>query len=97
MVEDVLIKVGEFIYVVDFVVLDTEVVMSPKNEIPVILGRPCLATSNAFINCEDWKMKLTFGNIMMEGNVFNLQKQPMGFDDIEHFTLQWVEDFSFGE
>jgi len=38
MVKDILIKVGEFIFSVNFVVLETEVVMSPKNEISVILG-----------------------------------------------------------
>jgi len=37
MVEDVLIKVREFIYPVDFVVLEAEVVVSPENEISVIL------------------------------------------------------------
>ena len=96
LIEDVLVKVGDFIYLVDFVVLETEVMVSPENEIPVILGRPFLATCNAIINCKDGKMKLTFGHMTMEVNVFNLQKQPTGFDDIEHSTLHWVEDFSCG-
>ena len=51
LVEDVLIKVGEFILLVDFVVLETEVVVSPENEIPVILGQTFLATSNTPFNC----------------------------------------------
>jgi len=38
MIEDVLIKVGEFIFLVDFVVLKTEVMKSSENETPVILG-----------------------------------------------------------
>ena len=38
MVEDVFIKTREFIFSVDFVVLETEVVLSPENKIPVILG-----------------------------------------------------------
>jgi len=97
LIEDVLVKVGDFIYPVDFVVLETEVVVSPENEIPVILGRPFLATCNALINCKDGKMKLTFGNMTMEVNVFNLQKQPMGFDDIEHSTLYLVEDLACEE
>ena len=67
-------------------VLETEVVVSPENTISVILGLPFLATCNALINCKDGKMKLTFGNMTMEVNVFNLQKQPMGFDDIKHST-----------
>jgi len=50
-IEDVLIKVEEFIFPLYIVVLETEVVISPKNEIPVILGQLFLATSNALVNC----------------------------------------------
>ena len=39
-VEDVLIRVGEFIYPVDFVVIKTETVSNFASQIPVILGRP---------------------------------------------------------
>ena len=46
-VEDVLIKVSDFIYPVDFVILETELVANPKSHIPVILGRPFLAIANA--------------------------------------------------
>ena len=35
--------------------------------------------------------------MMMELNLFNLQKQPMDFDDVEHLTLNWVGDFFWGE
>jgi len=92
LIEDVLVKVGDFIYPINFLVLKTEVTMSPENKIPVILGQPFVATCNALINCKVGKMKLTFGNMTMETNVFNLQKQPMGFDDIKHSILHWVED-----
>ena len=51
MVEDVLIKVGNFIFLVDFVILETEPISNPKGQILVILGRPFLATANAEINC----------------------------------------------
>ena len=49
-VEDVLVKVDKFYYPVDFVVLDTEPVVEGTNHVPIILGRPFLATSNAIIN-----------------------------------------------
>ena len=45
-VEDVLVKVDKFYYPVDFVVLDTEPVVEGTNHVPIILGRPFLATSN---------------------------------------------------
>ena len=49
-VEDVLIQVDKFHYPVDFVLLDTEPVAVGANHVPIILGRPFLATSNAIIN-----------------------------------------------
>ena len=49
-IEDVLIQVDRFYYPVDFVVLDTEPVAVGPNHVPIILGRPFLATSNAIIN-----------------------------------------------
>ena len=45
-VEDVLVKVDKFYYPVNFVVLDTEPVAEGTNQVPIILGRPFLATSN---------------------------------------------------
>ena len=49
-IEDVLIQVDKFYYPVDVFVLDTEPVAVGPNHIPIILGRPFLATSNAIIN-----------------------------------------------
>ena len=49
--EDVLIQVDKFYYIVDFVVLYTEQVVVGANYMPIILGRPFLATSNAINNC----------------------------------------------
>ena len=52
-VEDVLVKVDKFYYLVDFVVLDTEPIESGPNHVPIILGRPFLATANAIINFQN--------------------------------------------
>ena len=65
-VEDVLVKVHKFYYPVDFVVLDIEPVATGANYVPIILGRPLLATSNAIINCRNGIMQLTFDNMTME-------------------------------
>ena len=96
-VEDVLIKLGAFIFPVDFVVLEIEGTLGAENEILVILVRPFLPTTNALIKCRDRKLTLTFGNTTIELNGFNLQKQPVGFDDIDHQSLNWVSDLAFGE
>ena len=76
-VEDVLIQVDKFYYPVDFVVLDIELVAVGANFVPIILGRPFLATSNAIINCRNGVMQLTFGNITLELNIFHLSKKHM--------------------
>ena len=55
-VEDVLVKVDKFYYTVDFVVLDTEPIANGPNHVPIILGRPFLATTNAIINCRNGVM-----------------------------------------
>ena len=76
-IEDVLIQVDRFYYPVDFVVLDTEPVAVGPNHVPIILGRPFLATSNAIINCRNGVMQLTFGNMTLELNIFHLGKRHM--------------------
>ena len=52
-IEDVLVRVDKFIYLVDFIVLETEPIANECKQIPVILGRPFLATANALINCKN--------------------------------------------
>ena len=81
-VEDVLVKVDKFYYPVDFVVLDTERVARGTNQVPIILGRPFLATSNAIINCRNGVMQLTFGNMTLELNIFHfINKQKPAEDE----------------
>jgi hypothetical protein len=79
-VEDVLIKVDKFYFPVDFIVLDTELVQVIGIEIPVIpviLGQPFLATTNALINCRSGVMKISFGNMTVELNIFTLENNHL--------------------
>ncbi|RVW72101.1 hypothetical protein CK203_054774 [Vitis vinifera] len=75
MIEDVLVQVDKFYYLVDFVVLDTDPVVKGTNYVPIILGRPFLATSNVIINYRNEVMQLTFGNMTLELNIFHLYKK----------------------
>ena len=75
--EDVLIQVDKFYYLVEFFVLDTEPVAEGANYVPIILGRPFLATSNAIINYQNGVIQLTFGNMTLELNIFHLSKKHM--------------------
>ena len=67
----------KFYYPVDFVVLDMEPIVVGANYVPIILGRPFLATSNAIINCRNGVMQLTFGNMTLELNIFHLGTKHM--------------------
>ena len=62
-VEDVLVKVDNLYYPVDFVVLDIEPMAESTHEVPIILGGPFLATANVIINFRNGIMQLTFGNM----------------------------------
>ena len=81
-VKDVLIKVDAFYFPVDFVVLDTEPALNTSTQIHVILGRHFLATSNALINCRSGVMKISFGNMTIELNIFDISKQVPENEDI---------------
>ncbi|XP_075102674.1 uncharacterized protein LOC142177530 [Nicotiana tabacum] len=52
--DDVLIQVGKFVFPADFVIFDCKV----DEEIPIILGRPFLATGRALIDCETGELKM---------------------------------------
>ena len=80
-VEDVLVKVDKFYYPMDFVVLNTEPVAGGTNQVPIILGRPFLSTSNAIINCRNGVMQLTFGNMTLELNIFHFSNKQKPAED----------------
>ncbi|KAI9186935.1 hypothetical protein LWI28_022453 [Acer negundo] len=89
-VEDVLVQVDKFIYPVNFIVLDTQPVVNGCKPIPAILGCPFLATSNALINCKNGIMYLSFENMTLELNVFNMCKQPRDEENESEMPSQWT-------
>ncbi|XP_009801875.1 uncharacterized protein [Nicotiana sylvestris] len=65
--DDVLVQVGKFVFPADFVILDCQV----DEEIPIILGRPFLATGRALIDCEIGELKMRLND---EKVIFNVQQ-----------------------
>jgi len=88
-----LVQVDKFIYLMNFIVLDTQPVET-CNLIPVILGCLFLATSNTFINCRNGVMKLSFGNMTLEMNILNICKQSGDDNDLQEvgFIEKLVHD-----
>ncbi|XP_057719446.1 uncharacterized protein LOC130933854 [Arachis stenosperma] len=65
-VENLLVKIGEFIFPADFVILDTE----EEGSDSIILGRPFLHTARAIIDVEKGEMIFRVHNEQMIINVF---------------------------
>ncbi|RVW33143.1 Transposon Ty3-I Gag-Pol polyprotein [Vitis vinifera] len=64
------------------------------NYVPIILGRPFLATSNAIINCRNGVMQLTFGNMTLELNIFHLCKRHLHPEEEEGFEEETGRDLT---
>ncbi|KAL2471240.1 Uncharacterized protein Adt_39376 [Abeliophyllum distichum] len=72
-VDDVLIKVDKFFFSVDFIVLDIE----EDWNMPVILGRPFLATSRALIDIEKCELILSLQDEQAIFSMYTIPKQPV--------------------
>ena len=81
-VKDVLVQVDKFYFPMDFFVLDTQPVVNQGTQFPVILSRPFLATTNAIIHCRGGLMTLSFGNMIVNLNIFNVIKGMRDEEDV---------------
>ncbi|XP_057452670.1 uncharacterized protein LOC130744511 [Lotus japonicus] len=84
-IEDILVRVDKFIFLVDFVILD----MEEDAIIPLILGRPFLATGNAKINVRKGILSLKVGEEKMKFKVFESLKHR---NDESIFSVEVVDD-----
>ena len=65
-------KVDKFIFPVDFVILN----MEKDDKVPIIHGRPFLATKKAQINVQEGELKLRFQGDEVTFHVFQATKHP---------------------
>ena len=80
-IEDVLVKVGKFVFPVDFIILDIE----EDSQVPLLLGRPFLATGAALIDIQKGVLTLRVGE---EATDFNLLQSLKNLDtDREDYKL----------
>jgi hypothetical protein len=77
--QDVLVRCAEFVFPADFVILD----MEENSEVPILLGRPFLATGRALIDVEMGDLMLRLNNEQINFNIFegmkNLDDNPQCF------------------
>ena len=83
-IEDVLIKVGKFVFPVDFIILDIE----EDSQFPLLLGRPFLATAAALIDMQKGVLTLRVGE---EAADFNLLQSLKNLD-IDREDYKFVDD-----
>ncbi|PIN05661.1 DNA-directed DNA polymerase [Handroanthus impetiginosus] len=76
-IEDILVKVDKFIFPADFVVLDMEVDI----EVPIILGRPFLATGRTLIDVQKGELTMRVQDQQITFNVFKAMKFPNESDE----------------
>ena len=72
-------------------------IQDSRKHIPIILGRPFLATADAHIQCKTGNMQLSFGNMTIELNIFNIDKQPHSADDgiVDVDLIETIVDNTF--
>ncbi|XP_021747322.1 uncharacterized protein LOC110713162 [Chenopodium quinoa] len=90
-IDDVLIKIDKGFFPVDFVVLDMEP-GNPSKNIPVILGRPFLATANATINCRSGEMDVSVLNMRIKLNIFKASTHPTIENESECFLVELIDE-----
>ena len=76
--EDVLLKVGKFIFPVDFMVIDIE----KDKQFSLLLGMPFLATGAALIDVKKGELTLRVGDEAMNFNL-NQSFKHLEFDNID--------------
>ena len=70
--EDVLVKVGKFIFPVVFVVIK----MEEDTQVPLLLGRPFLAIGAASIDVQKGELTLRVGDEAVQFNLHKILTQP---------------------
>ncbi|KAL7594075.1 uncharacterized protein LOC111904270 [Lactuca sativa] len=72
-VEDILVKIGKFVFPVDFVIMD----MKEDTNVPIILGQPLLNTSGDLVDVRESKLTLRVGD---DKEDFGMQYGLQGYD-----------------
>jgi len=84
-VEDVLVKVRQFTFLVDFVIMDIE----EDSNIPLIFGRPFMLTAKCVVNMGNINLEMSVENQKVNFNLFEVKKHPS--DSKTCFKVEAIE------
>ncbi|XP_062093602.1 uncharacterized protein LOC133799621 [Humulus lupulus] len=84
-IEDVLVQFDKFIFPADFIILDYEA----DREVPIILGRPFLATGRTLIDVQNGELTMRVNDQQVTFSVFKAMKFP---DEVEECSRVDVID-----
>ena len=79
--ENMLVKVDKFVFLFDFVIID----MDEDTEVPLILGRPFLATTRALIDVYDGKLTLRVDEDEVTFDIQRSMRHTRQHDDTLYF------------
>src|SRR5581483_181906 len=88
-IEDVLVQVDKFIFPADFIILDFEA----DNDVPLLLGRPFLATGRTLIDVQKGELTMRVKDQEVTFNVFDSLRYPDDREDCSILTVieTWCE------
>ena len=86
-IKNFLVKVGKFVLPEDFVILD----MEEDDSVPIIIGRPFLATRIAQINVQEGELKLRVQGDEITFHVFQPMKHPENDPNEDISKLNYTE------
>ncbi|XP_070009564.1 uncharacterized protein [Nicotiana sylvestris] len=87
-IEDVLLQIGKFIFPADFIILDYEV----DELVPIILGRPLLATGDAIIKVREGKMILRVDDEEAVFNIYKAMQLPHHYEELSMISVVDVDE-----
>ncbi|CAL9020190.1 unnamed protein product [Prunus brigantina] len=92
-VEDILVQVDKLILHADFVVLDMEDAPIHNRELPILLGRPFMATANTLIDVKNGILKMTVLGQTVEFKVFESLSHPS--NSVDCFSIDCLDSLVF--
>ncbi|KAJ9556024.1 hypothetical protein OSB04_010638 [Centaurea solstitialis] len=94
-IEDVLVQVDKYIFPADFIILDCEV----DQEVPIILGRPFLATGRTLIDVQKGELTMRVHDQRVTFNVLDSLKYPDEREECSTLSEieTWCKEKTLGE